>query len=523
MITKFIPLASSCLLLASVGPLNAQNSALWGADGQNWTPASRLQDFSWAGYRSAAATIPVFATKGQLGNGGLMPNGALPNDTIDDSDELQALINNVVAPATIIIPPGTWYINKRIYLKSRINLRGQAGAIIYLSRSLSEADGVPPSTTQQYSNAGGFIIADGTITSQQVATVTTNAPRGSATLAISAGSGLVVGDRIEITMSDPADRSLVRYMHGGLNEMGTASYTQSSIYPQVFQWFTHVKAINGNTLTPEMAVPLNIQTNWSPKVKKVTPSMREVGIDNLTIQAKGVVKLPHLNEAGYNGIEYNGVVDGWIRNVTFVDTDSGILLNGKTSFCTLANINTTTVFRTPANSPENEVGHHAIWVTGGASFNMINTFNISVPFHHDLSCEGLAHHNVFMNGQGAKLNFDQHRNAPWANLFTNINVGDGSRVWESSGRSDRGPHTAREMTVWNIRKTSGTFPPIPFYSGSAPGTDQDDWPWLAVVNMAGLTTLPAGRTEQWVELGTPGVTVVPPNIFAAQQAKRLAN
>jgi hypothetical protein len=523
MITKLIPLASSCLLLASVGTLNAQNSALWGANGATWTSASRLQDFSWAGYRSAAAVIPLFPTKGELGNGGLMPNGARPNDTIDDSDELQALIDNVVAPATIIIPAGRWYIGKRIYLRSRINLRGETGAVLFLWRALSELDGVNPATTQKYSNAGGYIIADGNITATVAANITANAARGAGTLTISAGSGLVAGDLIEITQTDPADKSLAKYMHANINEMGVDSYANLSAYPQIYQWYTRVGTIVGNTLTPTMDVPLNIQTNWSPRVRKVVPSLTEVGIQDLTIQAKGVAKLPHLNEAGWNGIQFSGVINGWIRNVNFIDTDSGILLSDKTSFCSIVNINTSAQFRTVANSPEGEVGHHAIWCTSGASFNLINTFNITKAFHHDLSCEGLAHHNVFMNGQGAKLNFDQHRNAPWANLFTNINVGDGSRVWESSGRSDRGPHTAREMTVWNIRKNSGTFPPVPFYSGSDAGTNQTDWPWLNVVNMSGLTDNRADRPEQWVELGTPGQVVTPANIFSAQQTKRLAN
>jgi hypothetical protein len=503
--------------LAVVAPAGAQTSSLWGTHGELWSASGRLPDFSWAGYHAAAMpmpNLPVVATLSATNK---------PNLTNDISGALQNLINTAPTPGAILIPAGRWYIYNRVYLnRSGLVLRGEAGAELYEPRSLSEADGVDPLTTQKYSNGPGFIVASGGQPSTQVATITTNAAKGATQLTLSSGSGLGAGDWVEITQTDPGDKSLARHLHGELNEMGVTSYTESSIYPQSFQWLVQVQSLTGNILTTAMPLPLPVKTNWTPKVKKLNYAgcLTEVGVENLTIRAKGVMKNSHLHEAGWNGIQFAGVINGWIKNVTFIDTDSGTLINSKASYCTISGVTTKGDFRTAANHPGGEIGHHAIWCTGGASFNLVQDFDIQVPFHHDLSCEGLAHHNVYSKGKGARLNFDQHRNAPWANLYTDLDVGDGSRLWTSSGSVGRGPHTARELTVWGIRKSANSFPAVPNSdvdtagTGSAPG-----WAYLNVIGLAGLTSPAAGRTDQWVELG--GATLVnPTNLYYAQLQAR---
>jgi hypothetical protein len=49
------------------------------------------------------------------------------------------------------------------------------------------------------------------------------------------------------------------------------------------------------------------------------------------------------------------------------------------------------------------------------------------------------------------INFDHHRAAPYANLFSNINAGLGGRLFESTGNSNNGPNTGGFATFWNIR------------------------------------------------------------------------
>src|ERR1017187_6305562 len=52
------PIVLTAVLVVSSSGL-AQYSALWGRDGQNWSPQSRLPDFSFAGYRRGEAPLPT--------------------------------------------------------------------------------------------------------------------------------------------------------------------------------------------------------------------------------------------------------------------------------------------------------------------------------------------------------------------------------------------------------------------------------------------------------------------------------
>ncbi len=502
-------------LFAGAMVANAQTSSLWGTDGELWSAAGRLQDYSWAGYRSSSVRLPVVPEVARL------TAADKPTPTTDIAGRLQALINTVPSPGAIVIPAGRWYINKRVYLnRTGIVLRGEDGAELYEPQSLSEIDGVDPTTTQAYSNGPGFIVVGGGRSTTQRAAITADAAKGAASLTVSTTTGLAVGDMIMITQSDAADKSLAKHMHGGLSECGVDTYANNSDYPQMIEWFTRVKAISGNTLTTEMAVPVEIRAAWTPLVHEVNLSgwVNEVGVENLTIRAKGTTKNAHLQEAGWNGIQFNKVINGWVKDVTFIDTDAGVVIGNSTSFCTFSGVTTKGDFRTVANSPGGVVGHHAIWVTGGSSFNLVTGCNIVLPFTHDLTCEGSAHHNVFMRSRGAKLNFDHHRNFPWGNLFTDLDVGDGSRIWESGGRSDRGPHAARELTTWGVRKSSGTFAAIPSTDVTTP-TGGLGWSFLNVVGLNGLTTKPSGRTDQFLELGS-GPAVSPANLFDAQWKRR---
>lgn len=60
------------------------------------------------------------------------------------------------------------------------------------------------------------------------------------------------------------------------------------------------------------------------------------------------------------------------------------------------------------------------------------------------------------------LTIDAHRGAPHAILFSNLDLGAGSRVYNSeSGRKDRGRNSAANTTFWNLYKLNGLPVPLP--------------------------------------------------------------
>jgi hypothetical protein len=129
-------------------------------------------------------------------------------------------------------------------------------------------------------------------------------------------------------------------------------------------------------------------------------------------------------------------------------------------------------------------------------------------FIHDLTVSDSAG-NVFSNGRGVDLCFDHHKRSPHENLFSNLDVGAGTRLWRSGGGAALGKHCGARGTFWNIRSARGlSYPPDAF------------GPWA--MNLVGVTTEQAGETEiegRWFEVFADGV-VVPEDLHAAQRQRR---
>jgi hypothetical protein len=114
-----------------------------------------------------------------------------------------------------------------------------------------------------------------------------------------------------------------------------------------------------------------------------------------------------------------------------------------------------------------------------------------------------------MNGSGIDLCFDHHKKGPYENLFTNIDAGQGGRLWKSGGGRGLGRHCATRGTFWNIRADKPQKHPGGF------------GPWS--MNLIGLTTNKKSQTDrngEWFEAIEPNV-LEPKNIYKAQLLKRL--
>jgi hypothetical protein len=230
-------------------------------------------------------------------------------------------------------------------------------------------------------------------------------------------------------------------------------------------------------------------------------SIQEFGIEELAIEFPPSQYAGHHNEAGYNGINFEVSAttakrtNNWIRNVTISNFDVAISLGN--------NHNTTvTGVRLKGRG-----GHHGIRVAMNSDYNLITDFSIENTSIHDITVQENDDHNVFSNGSGVDINFDHHGSTflfglPDHNLFTNINVGVGSRVHESSGSDSA--HTGPGETFWNITRSNG-------------GAAISSCPWqeCTVVGATGSNFSDA----IWIE-GIEPAKLFPQNIHEAQVAAR---
>jgi hypothetical protein len=219
------------------------------------------------------------------------------------------------------------------------------------------------------------------------------------------------------------------------------------------------------------------------------PAVKEVGIERLRIELPDVPYAGHLNEPGYNAIFLsNGVVDSWIRDVTIVNADGGILASDLVKNVTVRDV-----------TLDGRKGHHGILLSFAAD-TLVDRFVVRAPWVHALSVSHRANGNVFSRGVGVHaLSLDHHRDAPFENLFTEIFPHD----FQSSGSDCAGPHAGARNTYWNLGGM--VIPP--------------DWGFIQTNVVGPYLSTGCSRTQdrEWYER-IPDLA--PANLYDAQLSRR---
>ncbi len=474
-------------------------SALWGKSGENWSSQSRLPDFSQAGYHNGEEPIPDVPVVLNVRD-----YGAVGDGTTDDTDAFRQAID-AAEKGAVLVPAGRYVITGTLKIqKSDVVLRGEGPdkTVLFMPKSLQQlhpSDGYKALGVAKlkYSFGGAFIEVRGTDGLVEIGAINRSANRGDRSVVCTKGGSLNVGDWVQLKMALDAD--LGRYLHGG-QDAGEDTLSR----PRSIEWVARIEAVDGERVTFDRPLRLDVRTGWSPVLYHYRPTVKEVGIENLTFEFSGVEKKKHLLEEGFNAIQFSDVYNCWVRNARFVDADMGFKVRGA-RFCQGENL----VFAESKRT--GKTGHHAIWAVGHSQECLFQDFRVETTYVHDLTVEGFAHGNVFRNGMGRSINLDHHRNGPYENLFTNLDVGDPSRLWNSSGRGDRGPHSGARTTAWNLRHRGGDV--------GAPRKPERMFPQMNIVGVTGYEK----RTDaegQWVE-PLDGNGVKPEDLYEAQLQRRL--
>ena len=479
-------------------------SQLWGADGENWRPDSRLPFFGLSGYRSGREPIPDVSVVASVREFGAKGDGVT-----DDTDAIKRAVA-AIKKGALLFPEGRYVLTDIINIsKSEVVLRGEGPkkTVFVVPSSLEElrgkrvAAGAKDDNKSSYAFGGAFIMVRGADNGKKIADVVGEAKRGERVLTLNqdaAKIGIKAGDWVRLQMSDEG-RTLGRYLHADKQDAGANTYQWRAGKPWV-DWAARVEAADGANITLDRPLRLDVRLGWKPQILSSLPTVSDVGIEHLGFEFAGVPKKEHLEEEGFNAIHILRAVNCWVRDVEFTDADNALNV-ADSRFCTFSNLRIRAAKRTGLT------GHHGLWATGGAQDCLFTDFQFETRYVHDLAVEGLANGNVFSDGLGPSLNFDHHRNAPYENLFSNINAGDGKRLWDSGGRNDRGPNSAARATFWNIRAPQGKIPPVP------------DWPQINAIGVQNQTPdmTPDGA---WIEPLADAAT--PPDLYQAQRARGVA-
>jgi len=489
----FVLVISLCASLAGA----QQFSRLWGESGELFDPEGRLPDFSYAGYAFGDRPLPNPEPVASVTD-----FGADGEDEIDDTEAFREAIATSEAGA-ILVPAGRYLISDILWIeRPGIVLRG-AGAgetTLHITTTLeavrpnksATSSGEP---TSGYSWSGGFLWVRGGTEGSPAERISEDAARGQRTIHVVNAEAFSIGQRVLIEQSDDQEGTLVDHLSAG--DPGDTRKLRAPIKPR---FVARIERIDGGEITLNRPLRWDIRSRWNPTLRAFRPRVHDVGIEGMTISFDAVAYEGHFTEQGRNAIALNGTSDCWIRDVTVVNCDSAVFFTGVQG--TIDGLRV--VSQREANRGVR--GHHGVTL---GSDNVVTDFHFDTHFIHDITMTRLSAGNVVKNGSGTNLSLDHHKSVNFANLFCNIDAGDGIDLWRCGGGASLGKNTGAWATFWGIHaKRSLGWPREGF------GPDR--------MNLVGLTTDHEGQTSEdgrWFEVFEPA-TLTPRDLHAAQLERR---
>jgi len=497
-----------CQANPAAPPPGAQVSELWGQAGERWSPQSRLPDFSFAGYHFGNDPIPAISVTANVRDFGARGDGV--------SDDTEVFLKAIasLSRGALLIPAGRYRITQVLKIaKGHVVLRGEGPdrTTLVFPKPLREMIGESPTwaggvqTKGNWSWGGGVLWCEGRDVGEKIADVTVGARRGDTVLAVSNASQIAAGSMIRLVMHEPADGSLGRHLHADAAPAGAGMV--KAYGGKLVDWASRVVSVQGTRVTLERPLRLDVRPEWRPELFSSSPTVEEIGLENFSIEFPGTPYEGHFTEKGFNGIFFDGVQHSWVRHVTIVDADNGIVFHPGTPAYDISRWITISGLRLAVQARSKPInGHHGIALEGPHDC-LITDFSIDTQFVHDLTVDSVCCGNVFSRGRGRNLCFDHHTYAPYENLFTDIDAGVGDRLWKSGGPADGGPGSAARETLWNIRAAT---PP----AALAPHPQ---------LNIVGMTAWATRKTDQtWIE-AIPPAELWPQDLHRAQLARRRGN
>jgi hypothetical protein len=458
-----------------------------------------LPDYSYAGYGFGLAALPT--DPGTIINA--TDHGVVADDGKDDAKALLKAIeaaNAVQGRVTVRFPKGRVQIGEVIPLtRSELVLDGAGddagGTELYFPRPLKVVD-EPERQTElreylkrenkyerqpdqninflftEYSWSGGFLFVgpkgtrpvsyDGTKDKRDP--VLSDAIAGKQferTLTVKEPKKLKVGQVVQLQWFsvDGEKSAILKSLYGDISKWND-SQTEKPLKlaigshhwtfpnrPTVGQ-STRITAIKGNKVT--IGDPLLHDVNaQQPAVFADWQHLTNVGIQNMKLTFPENPWYGHHLEQGYNGMYLTGLYDGWVKNVTIENADSGILTDNAASI-TIADVATT----------GEHTAHYSVHV--GAAHNvLVKDLRVENPVVHPVTVNTRSTRSVFQRATVLRDGvMDQHSGSNHQNLFDQIvmNVtpkkgpnGWGYALWVAGGAPYWKPGHGLMNTQWNIR------------------------------------------------------------------------
>lgn len=422
---------------------------------EGFNPEDVYYDYSYAGYREGKNIPTDFASYKKVD---VTEFGAIANDGKDDTEAFRHALK-VKAPSLVIIPEGVFDFSDILEMTQShqvLSGQGEGKTILKFHKGLEELYPKPVKNgggkqTSRYSWSGGFIQIKGRVNKLAQTKITSKSSRLSEWLEVEDTKGFAVGDEIVVRQYHQTNNGLLEHLYVG----DTDDISKSKPGMQ-FDFPARIVEISQNKLRLDRGCRTGVNPAWDAEVFKPEYSIAESGLQNFTVKFPEHHYKGHFKEVGFNVLEAGGMAHCWVKNLEIVNCDSGLFVRG--TQCTIENV----VIRSPGVKADSKgfVGHHGITLSG--TNHLLRNFEYKDVFIHDITLGLGASGQVVTDGKAKNLSLDHHKRAPNTNLFTNIDLGKGTRFLASGGGPKIGRNSAAWSTFWNMKSEQAVTIPSNF-------------------------------------------------------------
>ena len=514
------------MLLVSLGyaPLaKGKESAHWKAfqSTTDRSPANILTDYSFAGYEHGEKGIPD--VQGPVFK--VTDYGAKADDAISDEDAIRKAVAAAekAGGGVVLFPVGKFLVFADRFTAASIRI-GKSGVVIRgagsgkggtVIRAIHSGYRVGPYPVPKGTKDGEgrddwakipyiFIFEQlelGKKEAGKAAAVIGAVKRGSFAVPVKSTEGFKVGEWVVLKAATPKlDAELMCGLQP--DPTWTRIIKDGSSISELHQ----VKEIQGESLILKEPVLVNLGADFEAKIFPVT-LIEQVGVEDMALQGGWRGAFVHhrsaLDDEGWDGIQFKGVANGWVRRCSFLNLNTGVYLRDSAACSILEN-------RFAGNK-----GHYDVAIRSNCTFNLTGLTEETTAPQHGASTGNRSAGTVVWRWLMSKAStVDSHGNGPYATLIDRV---DGGTMTRSGGPAPSFPNHLRWMVFWNFFYDSDDEQPINFWNYEK-GKEAKFVKPLFV----GLHGKPVKLKEDSVEANEcPGAAVTPESLYEAQLKLRL--
>ncbi|MBD1388660.1 hypothetical protein IC617_04390 [Neiella sp. HB171785] len=407
-----------------------------------------LPDFSYAGYEYGEKQPDTKGWKVIHVN----DHGLLPNDNEDDTVALLALLDSLKKqsqPVIVQFGKGRYILSEIIRIqRSNIVLRGsgQSTTELYFPRPLelvkfpeelrelseylvkqNKYERRPKDNMHMlFSNwswSGGFLWTG--VEGERIKSYLkeydrkvkplaklTSGGKDDFTFTVDSAKQLKVGDIVRINWYNREGKggSLIPELYGDPTDIEIGSHHWNFPDMALIRQHTKITGISGNKVTIKTPLLHAADPRWQPDITE-WKHISNVGFEHFTINFPIHPWVAHHVEPGFNGMFLTRTHNGWVKDITIHNADSGILTENAANL-TIENVTTTA-------HEENALAHYSVQ-TGGVSLVLVKNLTVANPMWHSISANTFGNKNVYVNSRILVDPYiDQHGGANHENLFDN--------------------------------------------------------------------------------------------------------